>query len=229
MDRSQRFLHQPSTWLAAAIVLLLGAGVAQAQGYSGDRTGRWEFNLSPLYQTGKTLNFDGGTTVKTKDEFGFELGFGYNLNEQFVVGFNFDWYSVGYDANVVKEDGSKTGISGTYDSWVTNIPLTMYFAEGPLQPYATVGIGWSWIDTHIPTGLPQNICYWDPWWGYICTSTYPTKTSSNFTYSAGLGLRYQVNPSFYTRLGYDSKWLDMGKANGTPRFDQFRLDFGWVF
>jgi opacity protein-like surface antigen len=229
MLTSRRFFRQPSTWLVAALVLLLGAGVAQAQGYGGDRTGHWEFTLSPLYQFSNSLDFEGGSKIDTDSELGFGLGFGYNLNEQFTLGFGFDWASVSYDALVVKDAGSTVGITGDYNQWVTYANLTMNLAEGPLVPYISAGIGYSFIDTNVPDGRPVEGCYWDPWWGYICGSYYPTKTSSDFTYNASVGLRYQFSPTFFTRLGYQMSWLDLGQANGTPSFDQVRLDFGWMY
>ena len=30
-------------------------------------------------------------------------------------------------------------------------------------------------------------------------------------------------------LGYTSQWMDFDAASGTPRFDVFTLDFGWMF
>jgi opacity protein-like surface antigen len=231
MNRSRRLFRQPSTWLVLVLVAVVGAGTAQAQGYAGDREGHWEFTLAPLYQMSNHIDFDGGSKIDTDSEFGFGLGFGYNLNEQFTLGFGFDWYSVSYDANVVTDatPPSSVGISGDYNSWLTWANLTFNLAEGPLVPYVTAGIGWSFIDTNVPSGRPVEGCYWDPWWGYICGSYYPTKTTNNFSYNAGVGLRYQWNPRFFTKLGYQMSWLDLGKAKGTPSFDQIRLDFGWLY
>lgn len=229
MSRSTTFHRQPSFWLVVGLVLLLGAGSAQAQGYAGSREGHWEFTLAPLYQMSNSIDFEGGDHVKTDAELGFGLGFGYNMSDQFALNFGFDWYSVSYDANVIKQDGGTANISGAYDQWLTYVNLTFNLAEGPFVPYITGGIGYSFIDTNIPDGRPIDGCYWDPWWGYICGSYYPTKTSSDFSYNAGIGIRYQFNPRFYTRLGYQMTWLDLGKANGSPYFDQIRLDFGWLY
>jgi|WetSurMetagenome_2_1015567.scaffolds.fasta_scaffold28331_4 opacity protein-like surface antigen len=229
MSRSHSFFRQPSLWITVALVLLLGAGTAQAQGYSGSREGHWEFTLAPLYQMSNSIDFEGGSKLKTDSELGFGLGFGYNLSDQFNLGFGFDWYSVSYDATVIKDTGGPVGITGNYDSWLTWANLTMNLAEGPFVPYISAGIGYSFIDTNVPDGRPVEGCYWDPWWGYICGTYYPTKTSSDFSYNAGVGLRYQFSPTFFTKLGYQMTWLDLGKAKGTPSFDQIRLDFGWMY
>jgi opacity protein-like surface antigen len=230
MSLGSGYSHRTTVSLVAAAVLVLGAGLAQAQvGYSGERQGHWEFSLSPLYQSSNNIDFEGGTTVDIDSELGWELGFGYNLTDQFNLGFGFDWYSPSYDANVVTETGSLTRVTGDYSDWVMYASGTWNMMEGPWVPYLTAQIGYSYIDTGIPSGLPQNVCWWDPWYGYICGTTYPTKTSDSFTYGAGLGVRFQVNPSFYMRAGYDMRWMDIGKATSTPSFDQFRLDFGWMF
>ena len=210
---------------AAIVALVAGATVASAQ----SREGRWQFTLGTVYQTAADLKFDGGSTLETDDEFGLLMTTGYNISDSLAASFGFGWSSVGYDAQVVKDDASTVGISGTYDTWNMTAGLVFNLMEGPLTPYVGAGIGWTWIDTNIPNGLPQTGCWWDPWYGYICSTYYPTKNTDAFTYQATLGLRYDFNPSSFMRLGYVSQWMDIGEADGTPRFDVVALDFGWMF
>jgi opacity protein-like surface antigen len=97
--------------------------------------------------------------------------------------------------------------------------------QGPLTPYATAGVGWSWIDTDIPDAPPQYACWWDPWWGYYCGGFQSTKTVDQAIYQAGLGLRWDFGSGYSARLGYEKRWLNLGESTGTPGFDQFRLSF----
>ena len=69
-----------------------------------------------------------------------------------------------------------------------------HLMDGPLTPYVGAGLGWTWIDTNVPTGPPVTGCWWDPWWGYVCYTDYPTKTTDAFSYQAILGVRYEFNP-----------------------------------
>jgi len=208
-----------------ALALLAGGTTAQAE----DREERFEIAFGVLYQLGADLDFDGGTTMSTKDDFGFSLLGGYNINEHLATTFGFKWTGVGYNADVVQEDDSVIGVSGSYDTWDLEANLIYNFFEGPITPYIGAGIGWTWIDTNIPNGAPVTGCWWDPWYGYICYTTYPTKTTSAFSYQAMLGVRWDFNYSTFARFNYTSQWVQLGNANGTPRYDVIAAEIGWMF
>ena len=53
------------------------------------------------------------------------------------------------------------------------------FSEKEFTPFVTGGLGWTYIDTNIPTGLPENICWAYPWYGYYCTTYVPTETTTD--------------------------------------------------
>jgi opacity protein-like surface antigen len=212
--------------VTTALALLGGAAMAGAQ----DREGRWEFSLGALYQLGTSADFEGGSTMDTDDEFGFVMTGGYNLNDRLATNFGFQYAGIGYDATVIQDDGGQTGISGSYDTWAFSGNLILNLMEGSVTPYVGAGIGWTWVDTNIPNGLPTTGCWWDPWWGYICYTTYPTKQTNAFSYQATVGLRYEFDYSKFLRLGYTSQWMDIGTATGDNlRFDVFALEFGWMF
>jgi hypothetical protein len=99
--------------------------------------------------------------------------------------------------------------------------------EGDFTPYVTGGIGYSFIDTNIPDAPPQTACWWDPWWGYVCDTFQSTRNVEEFTYQAGVGVRWDVSPGYTMRFAYEKHWLDLGEATTTPNFDQFKL--GIVF
>ena len=52
-----------------------------AQEEQSYRKGLWEIILSPQYTLAKNLGFDGGTTAKIEDTWGFGLQIGYNFND----------------------------------------------------------------------------------------------------------------------------------------------------
>jgi opacity protein-like surface antigen len=208
------------------LALLAGATVADAQ----SREDRWEFTLGAIYQLGADLDFEGGSTVATDDDFGFLLTTGYNFSDKLETSFGFQYGSIGYDANVIQDDGDITGISGSYDNWALSANVILNLMDGPLTPYIGGGLGWTWIDTNVPNGLPTTGCWWDPWYGYICYTDYPTKSTDAMSYQATLGLRYEFpNDMTFMRFGYTSQWLDLDNSNGTPRFDVIAVEIGWMF
>lgn len=211
---------------ALTLVLLAGAPAADAQ----DREDRWEFTLGTLYQLGTTVDGQDGTGIETDDDFGFSIGGGYNFTDYLATSFGLQWARVGYGATAFDEDLNPVNISGNYDSFTVSGNLVYYFGDGALAPYVSAGIGWTWIDTNIPNGPPTSWCWWDPWWGFICSTSYPTETRNAFSYQAALGLRYDFdNDMTFMRLGWTSQWMDFENASGTPRFDVITLEIGWMF
>ncbi len=209
----------------ALLALLAGATTAGAQ----HRAYHWEFTLGALSQLGADLDFEGGSTVATDDDLGFNLAGTYNITDQLATSFGFQWTGISYDAAVVRDDASLSRIRGSYDTWAMSVNALYHFSDGALAPYVGAGIGWTWIDTNIPTGLPSTGCWWDPWFGWICVRSYPTKTSDAFSYQAILGLRYELSFSTFLRFSYTSQWQDLRRAEDTPRFDVIGLEFGWMF
>ena len=214
------------SFAALVCVLLAGAATADAQ-YREDR---WEFSLGTFYQLGTTVDGQEGTGLETNNDFGFSLGGGYNFTDRVATTFGLQWAGVGYDATALDEDLNPVDIRGKYDSFTLSGNLVYYLTDGPISPYIGAGIGWTWIDTNVPNGPPSTWCWWDPWWGYVCSTSYPTETRNAFSYQATLGLRYEFdNDSTFRRLGYTSQWMDFDASSGTPRFDVIVLDIGWMF
>ena len=225
MTETRRVIKTLS-YAALACVMLASASVADAQ-YREDR---WEFSLGTFYQLGTTIDGQEGTGLETGNDFGFSLGGGYNFTDRLATTFGFQWAGVGYDATALDEDLNPVDISGKYDSFTLSGNLVYYFSDGPLSPYVGAGIGWTWIDTNVPNGPPYTWCWWDPWWGYVCSTSYPTETKDAFSYQATVGLRYEFdNDRTFLRLGYTSQWMDFDASSGTPRFDVIVLDIGWMF
>ena len=90
------------------------------------------------------------------------------------------------------------------------------------------GIGWTFVDSNIPSGPPEGVCWWDPWYGYVCTAYQNTYTKNYFSYNLGLGARWDVYPGFFLRGSVGWQWMDLGKA-GTTDFMGGRLDLGYMF
>jgi hypothetical protein len=103
---------------------------------------------------------------------------------------------------------------------------TYYFLDKNFTPFISGSVGYTWVDTNIPTGPPMgNYCWWDPWYGYICTPYVPTKTQSDWTYGGGVGIRYDFNRRFSMQGSYNKSWMNLDNTSGSTDFDIWRLDF----
>ena len=215
-------------YLILIISALLAAAPAHAQSTRG---GKGEFYLSPVFTDGKSYTFDGGSTARTDTGFGFTLGYAFNFDQKRQLGIEFAWSDQDYNANVVGGTGNlgNSGtIRGTLETWTVRFNGTYHFMEGNFTPFITGGLGWTYIDTNIPTGLPENLCWYYPWYGSYCATYVPTATSTKFSYNAGLGLRMELGKGF-VRAMVNEQWMDFGGNYGSDSVTQYRIDFGVKF
>ncbi|WP_129777986.1 outer membrane beta-barrel protein [Peristeroidobacter soli] len=190
-----------------------------------------EFGFDVVYQLSQKVKFDGGSTVDLNDDLGATLWWGWRFNEHLDLQAAIDWSNVSYDANFQSGTfpGVSAKVSGDIETFVPKVVLNYNILKGPLTPFLNVGMGWAFVDTNIPNSRVQVGCWWDPWWGYICTPYQSTKSFDEFTYQVGAGVRWDINKSYALRLVYEKHWLDYSKASSTPDFDQFRLGMAFMF
>jgi opacity protein-like surface antigen len=204
------------------------SGLAGAQ--SADRAGSWETRTDVMFENSTKWDFDGGTTADIKSSTGFLLGFGWHYTDNLEFGANFEFDSPGYDAHIASNvPGVFFDTHGNIDNFRLMFDGTYNFLPGKFSPYVTAAIGWTWMDTNIATSPPQTGCWWDPWWGYICTTYQNTKTLNGFTYRLGAGVRYDINDRIALHASYKFTWTDVDNAKGTPDSDGFLLGIGWKF
>jgi opacity protein-like surface antigen len=190
-----------------------------------------ELGFDVVYQLSQKIDFNGGSSVDLSDDVGVTLWWSYRFNEHLDLQVALDWSDIDYDATLQSgiAPGSRANISGDLETFVPKAVLNYNILKGPLTPFINAGIGWAFVDTNIPNSRVQIGCWWDPWWGYICTPYQSTKSFDAFTYQVGAGVRWDINESYALRLLYEKHWLDYSKATSTPDFDQFRLGMAFMF
>jgi opacity protein-like surface antigen len=210
------------------IVALLAAAPALAQ---SSRAGKWEIYIGPVFTDGKNYSFDEGTSARTDTGVGLNLGFGKNLDPHFLVGMDLVWSEQDYRADVAPGPGNVLGgrtINGTLETYTVRFFGTYHFSTSAFTPFLTGGLGWTYVDTNIPTGLPENVCWAYPWYGYYCSTYVPTQTTTKFSYNAGAGLRYDFGTGI-ARFLVNSQWADFGGSYGSANAIQYRIDIGTKF
>ncbi len=215
--------------VACVAVLTLNA---DAQSYTtsrpGGRTGTWDFFVPFTYNPAWTLDGQGGSKADLDATWGFGFGFGYNFSEHFQLNGLFSWAARNYTATL---QGAGGGVPKQYGNTAYSSTFSVngifYFLPGNISPFVQGGIGWTYVDTSIPSSYGGGTtCWWDPWYGYVCGSSYPTKTESDWSYSLGVGVRFDLSRTFSLQPSYNRAWIDYARAaGGTPNFDIWRLDF----
>ena len=177
-----------------------------------DRDTGWEFGAELIYQDSADFDSSGDSTASLDGDVGIALTFGYRMNERLELTFGLDWNNIDYEAHLVADPpiGNITSVDveGELEAFTPRVGVNFNFLDGPITPYVTGMIGYSFIDTNIPDGPPVSGCYWDPWYGYICGTWQDTRSTEEFMYGAGLGVRWDVNDAWSVRFGYDKRWVD---------------------
>jgi outer membrane protein assembly factor BamD len=207
---------------------LAGGGAVAA--HPSPRARRWEARLGAVGNSSTDVDFKGGTSASVDSGVGFMLGVAWHYSDRLQFGSTLSYDSKDYDLEVAGDDpGESYKTRGSLDSTALMFDVAYDILTGPFTPYVSGGVGWNWVDTNIVDGPPTVGCWWDPWYGYVCTSYRNTKTVSGFAYQAGLGLRWDFSDSFALDGGYKIRWVDFENADGTPSFDGFELNLGWKF
>jgi opacity protein-like surface antigen len=198
-----------------------------------NRAGGFEVLLQSNYIDSKSFEGQNGSSADVQDSWGWGFGFGYNFSENWAFNFDIGWRSANFDATLIVEDQDDPANSGPkryagrLDTSSSLFSATYNFMDRRFTPFVSGTLGWTFIDTNIPTGPPQNWCWWDPWLGYICSSYVPTRSETDFTYGGGLGVRFDVTRTMFLRASYNKLWIDFKNASAED-FDTIRLDIGFL-
>jgi opacity protein-like surface antigen len=220
---------------AAALAASQGAGAQMMGDHGGGAMGDWEFRIGPVFVESKNVGFNGGSNANIDSTTGVKIGAGYYVTDQLIIGGNFSWAQSSFNGTVCgQQPPSCSGLNAHIENGHADFSTMMFdatytFLHGPIRPYGVVGLGWNWINTNIASAPPQTGCWWDPWWGYVCSTWQPTHGTSSFTYQAGAGVQVNFNRSFAIDLDYRYTWIDISNANGTPGFGSVSLLFVWRF
>lgn len=207
-------------------VALCGQTHAQA----GDRARSWEagFHIADMSSVSNINRF--GASIDVDDQIGYGFTGGYNFTNRFAVLFDANWSRPDYTATVVPDGpGGPRSISTKLDLSTFQAKGVFYFLEGDLTPFVELGIGWTTIDSNIIDGPVITECWWDFFWGYVCRNFYETYSETEMSYSAGLGVRWDIDDSYMLRAGIGRLELDVDRIRADPSIDTLQVDFAWRF
>jgi len=213
------------------LILILIAAAAPALAQSSSRNQKSEIYIGPVFTDGKSYSFEGGTSARTDTALGLSLGYAYNFDRHWSAGIDLAWSEQDYRADVApgpNNPNARSSINGTLETSTLRFNGTYHFSEKNFTPLITGGLGWTYIDTNIPSGLPENVCWAYPWYGYYCATYVPTATTTRFSYNVGAGLRFDYGSGLF-RFLVNSQWVDFGGSYGSSNVIQYRIDFGTKF
>jgi opacity protein-like surface antigen len=216
----------------ALFTLLAVYALGAAAQHSPPRRGKGEFTLQPQYTDSLNVSNGNGSQAHLDGALGFGFGLAFNLNNNLSLGGDFFWNRADYQATVAPAEGNLGNtytVKGELETSTIRFNATWHFSASDFTPFVTGGIGSTYVNTNVPNGPPQNVCWWDPWWGYYCGSYVPTRTATDLSYTGAFGLRWDVDRNMFLRGVFSRMWIDVGGELGTPFVDQYRVDVGFKF
>ena len=147
-----------------------------------------------------------------------------------MLGLEITWSQKNYSARIVGDTipPDVVDINSRLDSSTIAVVGQYNFLDKAFTPFVRAGLGSTYKDSNVASAPPQGTCWWHPWLGYICDTWQPTYDRNSFSYSAGLGLRADVNDAFWLELSYGTLWIDLSHGS-TPDISGPRLNIGWLF
>jgi hypothetical protein len=207
-------------------ILLLPA-VALAQ---GERSRTWETGLHVADYSSLSLSGFGGASMQVESNLGYGISGAYNFSDHMALGLEASWRSPDYSATFAPDGaGPLRTINATMDVARIHFKGIYYFLESDLTPFIEVGYGWTRIDSNIVERPVVTGCWWDPWWGYICQTSYTTYAETKSTYGAAVGIRWDLRRDVGLRGSVGSLKIDRGQGVDSSNVDTTQVEVVWRF
>jgi hypothetical protein len=210
-------------FLATMAGLILCAPAAQAKDRGNNGNGSVEFSIPINYTESSTVDGANGSSAKVDAALNTGFALAYNINDSFQIGGSFSWGNRNYSVTTVDTSAATQKYNGTLSTSSLQMNALWYFMPGDFTPFVSAGFGTTFIDSNIPNGSGSSSCYWDPYWGYVCGTYQPTKSSTNISYGFGLGARYDFSRQFALQGSWNKFYID--GSNSKPEADMIRVDF----
>jgi opacity protein-like surface antigen len=223
MEPSQHLRRAVRVALLAAPLFCLPA-FAQEGLVKGDS----DFTVFIPYLSSVSGDYQGGTRVDIDSDVGLGFGFDYFMTDNTTVGGTFTYAQPDYEVSLHREAGSVNLLRGEMEAMTFMGNVMHQFGGGKVRPYAFGQLGWVYVDSNIADGPPTTGgCWWDPWWGYTCTVFQDTKTSTEFTYGFGVGLRMNLGRTMFLDIALIESWTDWQYAVSPDNYTTTRIGLGF--
>ena len=224
--------------IVLSLLLLFSLSVSGASSAASfnSRAERWEFFLAPMFTNSKVLQFENGAEADINEHSSLGFGFGYNVNRNIELTVLFSSSNSNYTGTRIIDNepedpevpnGPQQFASNMYTSSL-DFGFTYNLLASALTPYISANMGSTYVDSGVPTGDLSTVCWWDPWWGYICSPRAQTYTTTELHYGAGIGLRYDFNRKLFVKGGIAKNYIDLNSSN-TADFTTYNFTFGLMF
>ena len=191
-----------------------------------------EFSFLVPYEYSEKIDFDGGSSIDMQGNHGFGFGIGYHWNKHLSTRFDTTWNYNDYKGTRVldTDPAEEKQFTSRLDTIHLDLGADWYLPiDKPILPFIGVNLGWDFFDTNVPTGPSDTICWWDPWWGYMCSSSQNTYTEDAWHFGWSTGFRLDLGRRHFARWTYGERYTDIDTADGNAKLRTSRIEFGWTY
>lgn len=215
--------------ILSIMALLVLSYSTDSQAKYTKRDGKLEASFIVLNSLSSDISGENGSAVDIDSDIGWGFTLGYNVNPHVLVNFEFSSTSPKYDATLVNEDNDSTyNIKHKMSIYNSQFNVIYHFMTEQFTPFVQAGAGWSFLDSNIADGPPNTICWWDPWWGYICQGHQNTYDDTRFSYNVAAGIRYELDNSMFFRASYQQNWTTLSNSDDLS-MGMVHLEIGSIF
>ncbi|SET71917.1 outer membrane beta-barrel protein [Thalassotalea agarivorans] len=210
-------------------ILLFWITTTQALANESIRSGKWEGSFQIIGADDQFIESYEGSTLEIKDDLGWGFTLGYNFNPHVAVNFEMVATRPTYKANLIDDNGNEVPeIHHKADIWHSQFNLVYNVFSTKFTPYVQAGVGWTYIDSNIASAPPEGVCWWDPWWGWICDTYQATYNDSRFSYNGAVGLKYEFDNYSFVRAGVGMNFVSTNSGEDLD-LTVVKLEIGSLF
>jgi len=215
-------------FISCIVGLLASTLSTDANANYSKRGEKWESTFKVVYGQDTTIDAQGGSSTYIKSDFGWGFTLGYNLNPHILLNWDFSSTTPSYKATLVPDSGPEVDINHKMDIYETQFNVVYNVLESSFTPYIQAGAGWSYIDSNIASGPPGAVCWWDPWWGYVCNGYQSTFNDTRFSYNVAAGIRYELSNYLTLKASYRQGFIDLSNSDDAS-IGSYHFEIGSIF
>ncbi len=214
--------------ISCVIGLIVSTVSTDANANYTKRGDKWEASFKVLNNLSSDIDGQNGSKTAMESDYGWGFTLGYNMNDHILFNFDFSSSTPSYNATLVNDEGEKFNVGHKMDLIESQFNVVYSLFASQFTPYVQAGAGWSYVDSNISDGPPGQVCWWDPWWGYICEGYQNTFNDTRFSYNVAAGFRYELDNSLFFRASYKQAWIDFSNSDDAS-IGSYHLEIGSIF
>jgi len=214
--------------LSCIIGLFAAIYSADSQAKYTKRDGKWEASLQFLNSQSVDISGENSSALAIDSDLGWGFSLGYNLNNHLLLNFEFSSVTPDYQATLIEDDGDTYEVAHKMNLYQSQFNAVYNFMAQQFTPFVQAGAGWSYLDSNISDGPPNSVCWWDPWWGYVCDYYQNTYNDTRFSYNVAAGVRYELDNSMFFSASYQQNWVDLSNSEDMS-MGMIRIEVGSIF